>query len=419
MNKYTRTTILATAMVACGACPAMAVPELIDITVSAGQYIVGITSDGYDLDLAECPAGYYCAGEISATGISGNKIVTNEGNVTAPYGLTQCPDGTTSDAGAKSESDCYAPGDKLYTANIDGACNVDMLGVESGTAKNSFAATFVANQYTVSLHSNYGTDTILETVTATYDSAMPTPTVTPVRTGYNFTGYFDATTGGNKYYTSALASSATYKLTTGTDLYAQWNAKTYTITYNCGAMTGTPDAATATYDAALDFATDAVCTHIGYTFDGWKCSNGVIYTSGESVTAWDTDSDLQCNATWSANTINIKWTSDGAQHDVNQCRYGGDITIPTTTPTKTGYTFKGWKLVQKFACETLDESICDSTPGCRRHGNGDSGCYYDAQNNCASVTDENECNNAMTDCNACTWSNGACGDERVGIGWPC
>ncbi|MFQ6777974.1 MAG: InlB B-repeat-containing protein, partial [Alphaproteobacteria bacterium] len=46
-----------------------------------------------------------------------------------------------------------------------------------------------------------------------------------------------------------------------------------------------------------------------------------------------------------ANTINVTWNPlNGLEPTTNQCTYDGAITLPTA-PEKTGYTFKGWKLV--------------------------------------------------------------------------
>ena len=51
-------------------------------------------------------------------------------------------------------------------------------------------------------------------------------------------------------------------------------------------------------------------------------------------------------ARWEANNINIRWYSDGELLDVqdaaDSCDYGGGLTVPSTPPTKIGYTFSGW-----------------------------------------------------------------------------
>ena len=65
-------------------------------------------------------------------------------------------------------------------------------------------------------------------------------------------------------------------------------------------------------------------------------------------------------AEWQANTIGISWYNDGQKitGDANaatQCTYDHTFSLPTQ-PTKTGYTFTGWK-VRIFDLSTLDTSI--------------------------------------------------------------
>jgi len=53
-------------------------------------------------------------------------------------------------------------------------------------------------------------------------------------------------------------------------------------------------------------------------------------------------------AGWQANTIQLKWYNGDTQLSVqsaaNNCTYDSGLTIPSTAPTKTGYTFAGWKI---------------------------------------------------------------------------
>ena len=53
-------------------------------------------------------------------------------------------------------------------------------------------------------------------------------------------------------------------------------------------------------------------------------------------------------ADWTANTINLEWYNEDTKLTVpttsNTCRYDGGITLPSTNPTKTGYTFRGWQV---------------------------------------------------------------------------
>ena len=92
-------------------------------------------------------------------------------------------------------------------------------------------AKWKANQYDVTLNANGGSSD--QTVQATYGAAMPTTLkaggaiATPVRTNYTFVGYFDAQTGGTKYYNADLTSARTWNYASNKTLYAHWEATYY------------------------------------------------------------------------------------------------------------------------------------------------------------------------------------------------
>ena len=90
------------------------------------------------------------------------------------------------------------------------ACNVTVTGT----------AEFKAIEYTVTLNPLGGTGGS-GSVTATYDATMPSITP-PTKTGYSFAGYFDATSGGKKYYNADGTSANTWDKASDTTLYAQW-----------------------------------------------------------------------------------------------------------------------------------------------------------------------------------------------------
>ena len=51
-------------------------------------------------------------------------------------------------------------------------------------------------------------------------------------------------------------------------------------------------------------------------------------------------------ANWEANNIKLRWYNGNTQLDVqsnaNDCDYNGGLNVPSTPPTRTGYTFSGW-----------------------------------------------------------------------------
>ena len=74
-------------------------------------------------------------------------------------------------------------------------------------------------------------------------------------------------------------------------------------------------------------------------------------------------SNLQ--ADWQANTIQLHWYNGDDELTVasasQSCIYDGTLTPPATIPTKTGYTFKGWRVRPPQTCGI--ESLETGTPG--------------------------------------------------------
>nr|MCR5553149.1 InlB B-repeat-containing protein [bacterium] len=93
-----------------------------------------------------------------------------------------------------------------------------------------------AQSYTVTLNKDHSDDRSQRpwtagtaSVTATYDSNMPSATA-PTRTGYAFGGYYDDHNGaGTQYYTSSMASARTWNKTSATTLYAKWIPNKITV----------------------------------------------------------------------------------------------------------------------------------------------------------------------------------------------
>ena len=156
-------------------------------------------------------------------------------------------------------------------------------------------------QYTVTLNKQSG-EGGTSSVTATYAAAMPTITP-PTRTGYTFNGYFDATSGGTKYYNANGSSAKNWDKTSNTTLYAQWTANKYTVKFNANGGSGTMSNQSHTYGVSKALTANAF-TRKGYDFAGWATSsNGTVqYTDGQSVSNLTATNNSTVNlyAVWQA-----------------------------------------------------------------------------------------------------------------------
>ena len=203
------------------------------------------------------------------------------------------------------------------------------------TASNhTIYAHWTANTYTVTFNANGGSVNPTSKK-VTYDSAydaLPTPT----RTGYTFTGWFTAASGGTQV-------TGDTKVTTASDhtLYAHWSEPgSYTITYDANGGTVSPTSKTVTYDST--YGALVTPTRTGYTFAGWftSASGGTQITSDTKVT---TASNHTIYAHWTANTYTVTYNANGgsvspASKTVTYDSTYGDL----ATPTRTGYSFAGW-----------------------------------------------------------------------------
>ena len=157
-----------------------------------------------------------------------------------------------------------------------------------------------------------------------------------------------------------------------TDTYplkANWTANTYTISYNLdgGALaSGKTNPTSATYDATVTIENHP--TKTGYTFAGWTATSGLTTatakygTSSSAITtAWSnantkvtakyfknltstSGGTVALKANWTANTYTISYDyasgTAGAKAPTSGT-YNSNVEI--SNPTRTGYTFAGWK----------------------------------------------------------------------------
>lgn len=138
----------------------------------------------------------------------------------------------------------------------------------------------------------------------------------PSRTGYTFTGWFTAATGGTKVHGAdgkcvndgAYFKNDKYQKAAALTLYAQWKANSYTVALNANGGECIIKNTIVTYDSK--YGTIPTPTRKGYTFTGWYTAT----TGGTKVTA-DTKVAITANQTlyaqWKAMTVKGDVNNDG------------------------------------------------------------------------------------------------------------
>jgi len=194
----------------------------------------------------------------------------------------------------------------------------------------------------------------------------------PTKTKAVFKGYYDATSNGVQYYTSALASARTWDKTGAQTLYAVFadcrctsdtgvktctassvsgNKCTYDVTYEdgyYGAATQTnSNAGQEMYTATATACTNKPTSHSHYTGSAssnacpWSCDTGYTTTGKQNGTATGTESGKVCRA---IDDYTITYTmNNGTNYSgaPTTYKYGVGATI-NGMPTRSEYTFTGW-----------------------------------------------------------------------------
>ena len=164
----------------------------------------------------------------------------------------------------------------------------------------------------------------------------------------------------SSYYTKNVAYGS--KFTLGSTAYAQYTGSstyrseisgskqiatvptpTYTVKYNANGGSGAPSNQTKTYGKTLKLSSTKP-TRAGYTFQGWGTSStdtSVNYAAGANYTS---NASITLYAIWNINTYTVTYNANGGTGaPSNQTKtYGVNLTLSSTRPTRTDYTFLGW-----------------------------------------------------------------------------
>ena len=263
-------------------------------------------------------------------------------------------------------------------------------GGNMGTDGDAFAPTAVAKTSALTFKANGGTGTMSTGKVAIFGESMPTPVNLPTRTGYDFSGFFDAATGGTQYYGNTGASARAWDKdsTAPTTLYAQWEAHAYTVTrlpgYSGG---GSLPGVSAVYDEPFESTVPPDRT--GYYFTGWCVTRGLntatamfgptaasaisritsatqlCYNGYPSSSVYfanltsDPNGAATLTAQWEARTFEVMFDADGgsvspSSKTVTYDSPYGDLPIPQ----KQGFVFAGWWTDASGGSQVLSSSYC-------------------------------------------------------------
>ncbi len=206
------------------------------------------------------------------------------------------------------------------------------------TAENGSGTSFAPG-------ASYSANTSL-TLYAQWSSSIVTGTVelpTPTRNGYGFKGWSTGTSAVN-------GITGSYTPSGNVALYAIWEAGTYTVAYDANGGTDAPAGQTKTHDIALTLSStvplraenNSESYIVTLNANGSDISPALLEasrTTSYSFNKWNTmangsGTDYAPGAQYTANvavTLYAQWNSITVTE-----------TVDLPTPTRTGYSFKGW-----------------------------------------------------------------------------
>ena len=171
-----------------------------------------------------------------------------------------------------------------------------------------------------------------------YNTAIDTPD-TPELEGYNFVGWYKDAGYSTKYdFNSAITADTT--------IYAKWEIKTYTVTFNSNGGSSVASYQRIPHGSKID-APNAPAKS-GYEFWGW-CEDSACLSKFDFLNDTVT-SNITLYAEWGRGGITISFDSCGgdAVEDVRLAQ-GDSLGESMPSPTRTGYNFVGWYTEKSYS----------------------------------------------------------------------
>ncbi len=200
--------------------------------------------------------------------------------------------------------------------------------------------------YTVTYSANGGNaDSVPPVQTYPVGSSVTLSTVTPTRAGHRFLGW----SLQSDAVTASYAAGSTQTFNANVTLYAVWERRTYTITYNANEGNNPPAAQTKTYGIDLTLTSDQP-TRDGYAFLGWSTSNTASTAEYASGATYTQNGNATLYAVWSLITVDHTLTynaNGGIGAPMSETQTYSPIeptffTISSVQPTRIGHKFIGW-----------------------------------------------------------------------------
>lgn len=245
----------------------------------------------------------------------------------------------------------WATTDNATSIEFSAGQAVSKLVVSNGSVFNLYAV-WAANSYSIIYDANGGLNSPENQEDIAFDMEVSLGSDIPTRTGHTFLGWSTNKNATVETYSPGqtvknLVSDAEGKVT----LFAIWAANTYTIKYNANGGTGAPTEQTdIAYGTSVTLRT-GMPTWYGRVFKGWsqnQKSTTASYAAGGTVSnlVADAGGSVTLYAVWEYAQFRIQYDANGGTNAPSTSSYltydSAFKGITSSTPTRTGHTFKGW-----------------------------------------------------------------------------
>jgi uncharacterized repeat protein (TIGR02543 family) len=199
--------------------------------------------------------------------------------------------------------------------------------------------------WTIVYNANGGSG-IMENSAHVYGTAKKLNANTFTRVGYRYLGWAETPNGGVTYTDGQSVDMPSKAIGGIINLYAVWNANTYTIAYNANGGSGTMENSVHVYGTAKPLNVN-IFINLPYTFAGWALTeNGTIeYTDTQSVlNLTETNGEtVTLYAKWvTIAQYTVSFSSNGGSNINSQTIDSGGMASRPADPTRSGYTFDNW-----------------------------------------------------------------------------
>ena len=328
--------------------------ELPDSLISVGRTFYAC----YERDPYVLTINYYSrnASNTINLGISSNRGTVSSSSISLNGSATVTADGTSTHTITISKSGSNSGSYYYYIGTSSSATTVDTYTYSWSPTSDRTISIYVVQRYTITYNGNGSTSGSTSTTYKRHGTNATIASNGFSRTGHTFQGWATSLSGSVRY-----DPGDSYSTNANETLYAVWEADTLTNRYYYRNTSGSRVSTTQTfnYGQSFTFLSDSSISN-EYTANGWSlmlwATNSTTtnegYPVGEEASSSLTTSGRTFYAI-SARSVSITYNTGGGSSVSSTTgsqwwnQYGNrysnpTMTISSTRPTRSGYTFKGW-----------------------------------------------------------------------------